>query len=56
MLLRMAKLDVDLKIYGISDGELRALTDALEARRSEPAGPAGAAVIDLMTRKTRKRR
>jgi hypothetical protein len=56
MLLRMAKLDVELKIHGISEGELRALTDALEARRPEPAEPSGAAVIDLMTRKARKRR
>jgi hypothetical protein len=49
----MAKLDVELKIHGISEGELRALTDVLEARRSESAS---ATVIDLMARKAGKRR
>jgi hypothetical protein len=51
LLLAMAKLDVELKIHGISEGELRALTDALEERRSQAMG---ATVIDLMTRKAGK--
>ena len=53
LLLSMAKLDVELKIHGISEGELRALTDVLGARRSESAS---ATVIDLMARKAGKRR
>jgi hypothetical protein len=53
LLLSMAKLDIDLKIHGISEGELRALTDVLEARRAESAS---ATVIDLMARKAGKRR
>jgi len=53
LLLSMAKLDVELKVHGISEGELRALTDLLEARRSESAS---ATVIDLMARKAGKRR
>jgi hypothetical protein len=53
LLLAMAKLDIDLKVNGISESELRALTDVLEARRAEASG---ATVIDLMTRKARRRR
>ena len=53
LLLSMAKLDIELKIHGISEGELRALTDVLGARRSESAS---ATVIDLMARKAGKRR
>ena len=51
MMLGIAKLDLQTRIHGISDDELRALTNALEVRRSEPAGPT---VIDLMTRRARK--
>ena len=50
MILRIAKLDLQTKIHGISEGELRALSDALEARLAEPAG---AIVIDLLTRRAR---
>jgi hypothetical protein len=53
MLLRMAKLEVELKLHGISEEELRALTEVLEARLAESAG---ATVIDLKTRTRRKRR
>jgi hypothetical protein len=52
LLLAMAKLDVELKIHGISAGELRALTDVLEERRADAAS---ATVIDLTTRQARKR-
>jgi hypothetical protein len=49
-LLAMAKLDLQMKIHGISDAELRALSDAVAAA---PMRAAEADVIDLASRRPR---
>ena len=50
-LLAMAKLDLQMQIHGISDAELRALSDAVAAAPM-PARDTG--IIDLATRRARR--
>ena len=49
-LLAMAKLDLQMQIHGISDAELRALSDAVAAA---PTATTDSDVIDLATRRAR---
>jgi hypothetical protein len=50
-LLAMAKLDLQMKIHGISDAELRALSDAVAAA---PMPSDDDEVIDLASRRQRR--
>ena len=51
-LLAMAKLELQMRIHGITDAELRALTEAVTARQ-KPA--AQCELIDLASRRRAKR-
>jgi hypothetical protein len=49
-LLAMAKLDLQMTIHGITDAELRALSDAVAVR---PARPSNIAIFNLARRSPR---
>jgi hypothetical protein len=51
-LLAMAKLELQMHVHGITDAELRALSEAITAR---PAPTAETDIIDLATRRPRER-
>jgi hypothetical protein len=52
-LLSMAKLDLQMQIHGISDAELRALSDAVAAAPM-PSDDSDSDIVDLASRRQRR--